>query len=86
MLIVTPFNVKHLESAFRIAESCREENAKYADISDLIGKKSAHDVGVYPPGVPLVKKGEIFTKESVGILQANLDRLFGTVDGKIVTE
>ena len=86
VLIVTPFNVKYLESAFLIAESCREENAKYSDISDLIGKRSARDVGVYPPGVPLVRRGEIFTKEAVGILQANLDRLFGTVDGKIVTE
>ncbi|HCJ01564.1 MAG TPA: hypothetical protein DHV31_01600, partial [Clostridiales bacterium] len=61
-------------------------NVKYPDISELIGKVSAQDVGVYPPGVPLVKKGETFTKEKVEILQANLDRLFGTVDGKIKTE
>ena len=86
VFIVTPFNVRHLERAFRIAEQFRGENAKYADISDIIGKVSARDVGVYPPGVPLVRQGEIFTAEKVKVLQANLDRLFGTVDGKIVTE
>ena len=86
VLIVTPFNARFAEKAFAVAESFEGRNAEYPDISDLIGKKSAADVGVYPPGVPLVKKGEIFTKEKVEILQANLDRLFGTVDGKIVTE
>ena len=86
VLIVTPFNDKHLDGVFAIAESFAGENAKYPDISDIVGKVSAYDVGVYPPGVPLVKEGEVFSKEKVDILQANLDRLFGTVDGKIVTK
>ena len=86
VLIVTPFNARHLKRAFRIAENFTGVNAEYPDISDIIGKVSARDVGVYPPGVPLVKKGERFTREKVEILQANLDRLFGTVDGKIETE
>ena len=86
VLIVTPFNARFAEKAFALAENFEGVNAHYPDISDLIGKKSAADVGVYPPGIPLVKRGEIFTEETIGILQANLDRLFGTVDGKIVTE
>lgn len=86
VLIVTPFNVEWLETAFRIAAECKEVNPKFADISDIIGKVSAYDVGIYPPGVPLVKAGEIFSKEKTALLQANLDRLFGTVDGKIVTK
>lgn len=86
VLICTPFNGKYLKKAFSLAESFDGKNKEYPDISDLIGKISARDVGVYPPGVPLVKKGEIFTKEKVAVLQANLDRLFGTVDGKILTE
>ena len=86
VLIVTPFNAEWLETAFRIAAKCKEVNPKFADISDIIGKVSAYDVGIYPPGVPLVKAGEIFSKEKTALLQANLDRLFGTVDGKIVTK
>ena len=86
ILICTPFNAKFLEQAFRIADGFQGKNAKYADISDIIGKVSAHDVGVYPPGVPIVKAGEVFSKEKVELLQANLDRLFGTIDGKIVTK
>ena len=86
VLIATPFNAKHLDGAFAAAEAFEGKNAEYPDISDIIGKVSAHDVGVYPPGVPVVKEGEVFSKEKVKILQANLDRLFGTVDGKIVTK
>ena len=85
VLIVTPFNVIHLERAFSLAEKCKEKNAKYPDISDIIGKVSVYDVGVYPPGVPVVRAGEIITREQAAILNANLDRLFGTIDGKIVT-
>ena len=86
VLIVTPFNVKQLETAFRLADGFDEKNTEYTDISEIIGRTSAYDVGVYPPGVPVVKAGEIITKDKALILQANLDRLFGTVDGKIVTK
>ncbi len=86
VMIVTPFNYTSLERAFSIAENCREKNAEYPDISDIIGKVSVYDVGVYPPGVPLVRAGESISREQAEILHANLDRLFGTVDGKIVTK
>lgn len=86
VLIVTPFNFKHLEQAFRVADGFDGKNAEYPDISDIIGKKSVYDVGVYPPGVPLVRAGETISKEQADLLRANLDRLFGTVDGKIITQ
>ena len=86
VLIVTPFNARCLDGVFRVAESFDGKNAEYPDISDIIGKVSAYDVGVYPPGVPLVREGEVFNADKVAVLQANLDRLFGTVDGKIVTK
>ena len=86
VLIVTPFNAKRLDGAFAAAEKCVELNAKYPDISDIIGKVSVYDVGIYPPGVPIVKQGELFTADKVGVLQRNLDRLFGTVNGKIITK
>ena len=86
ILIVTPFNYTSLERAFSIAENCHDENAEYPDISDIIGKVSVYDVGVYPPGVPVVRAGEVINEGAAEILRANLDRLFGTVDGKIVTK
>jgi len=86
VLIVTPYNVCYLEKAFRLASKFDEKNTEYADISDLLGKVSAYDVGIYPPGVPLVLAGEKFTEDVLTVLGANLDRLFGTVDGKIVTK
>jgi len=86
VLIVTPYNVRHLEKAFRLAASFRGENAKSTDLSDLIGKVSVYDVGVYPPGVPIVLAGERITEGAARVLGENSDRLFGTVDGKIVTK
>lgn len=85
-LIVTPFNRRYLDRAFRLASSFRGENPKYADLSELIGKISANDVGVYPPGVPVVRAGEVISESAARILEANLDRLFGTVGGKIKTK
>ena len=86
VLIVTPYNITFLERAFAIAEKYRGSNAEYPDISDIIGKVSVYDVGVYPPGVPVVRAGERISRDAAAILQANLDRLFGTIDGKIITK
>ena len=85
VLIVTPFNARDLGRAFRVASTFDGKNAEYPELSDIIGKVSAYDIGVYPPGVPLVRTGEIITAEKAEILRKNLDRLFGTINGKIVT-
>ena len=84
--IVTPFNKAHLEKLFSLCAGFNGKNAEKADLSELIGKVSAEDVGVYPPGVPLVKKGEVFTKDAVKVLEENLDRLFGLSGGTIKTK
>ena len=84
--IVTPYNHRALETACRIAANYDGKNAEYPDLSALIGKISARDVGIYPPGVPLVLEGETFTAEKVARIEENLDRLFGTVNGTILTK
>ena len=84
--IVTPYNVRYLKKAFRLAAYFHGKNADKADLSGLVGRVSAHDVGIYPPGVPLVLEGETFTEEVLAVLAENSDRLFGTVDGKIMTK
>ena len=84
--IVTPYNYRALGKAFRLAATFDGRNAKCADISEIVGKVNARDVGVYPPGVPLVIEGETFTEEKAKVLGENLDRLFGTENGKILTK
>ena len=84
--IVTPFNEAYLEKLFSLCAGFTGKNAKRADLSELIGKVSAEAVGVYPPGVPLVKRGETFTAEAVKVLEENLDRLFGFTGGTIKTK
>ena len=86
VFIVTPYNRRALDRACRIAAGYHGKNAEYPDLSALIGKISARDVGIYPPGVPLVLAGETFTAEKVARIEENLDRLFGTVNGTILTK
>jgi len=41
------------------------------------------EIGVYPPGVPAVVRGEAITKEILNYLLSNRKRLFGLVDGQV---
>ena len=46
-------------------------------LDDAVGRVSYGEVGLYPPGVPIVAPGERITKEQVQFLKANLNFTFG---------
>ena len=52
-------------------------------IRDSINRVSGSEVGIYPPGVPVIKTGDIITTEQVEYLLKNKSKLFGLVDNKI---
>lgn len=52
-------------------------------IEDSTNRISGSEVGIYPPGVPVIKTGDIITAEQVEYLLKNKDRLFGLTDNKI---
>lgn len=54
---------------------------EFRDIKDAVGHTAAREAGVYPPGVPVVARGEIITDEIAYILQDN--NAFGFVNNKI---
>ncbi|MDE6758708.1 MAG: aminotransferase class I/II-fold pyridoxal phosphate-dependent enzyme [Clostridia bacterium] len=56
---------------------------EYVEIEDCSGRVSAVEVGVYPPGVPLLLKGEIIQESVVDHLKKYRNRLFGLAQGRI---
>ena len=74
------------EKAQRIARTVdanMQGKIEYVDIEDCAGRISAEDVGVYPPGIPAVLKGEIIDESVAEYLKKYRNRLFGLASGRI---
>ncbi len=50
-------------------------------VQDAVGKRVFNEIGLYPPGVPLIYSGEVMTKEKADILYKMKDRAFGLENG-----
>ncbi len=57
--------------------------AESVEISDAAGRVSAGEIGVYPPGVPFVKKGDVIDEKTVSFLKKYRNRLFGLASGRV---
>lgn len=62
-------------------EGRRGEGFEMVDAKDAAGRTAYNEIGVYPPGIPLVAHGEIITTEILDILAKN--DTFGFINGKI---
>ncbi|MGN0789823.1 MAG: aminotransferase class I/II-fold pyridoxal phosphate-dependent enzyme [Christensenellales bacterium] len=56
---------------------------EFVEISQCIGKVCACEIGVYPPGVPIVRAGEIIDEEIANYIEANATCVFGLVNGRV---
>ena len=56
---------------------------EWVNIADCEGKISAQNFGLFPPCVPLVKRGEQITKETLALLQ-KADNVFGVYEEKLL--
>lgn len=54
------------------------------DADDCAGFASAGEIGTYPPGVPFIKTGEVFTPADAEFIKKNAHMLFGLVNGRVV--
>ncbi|MDR2090044.1 MAG: aminotransferase class I/II-fold pyridoxal phosphate-dependent enzyme [Clostridiales bacterium] len=55
----------------------------FVGLTDCLFRISAAEVGVYPPGIPTVVKGDTITPETLEYLLKNKDNLFGLTEGRI---
>lgn len=56
---------------------------EWVDIDKSLGRISAKEIGLYPPGVPTVIRGEIIDENRLKILLENKNSLFGVDSGRI---
>lgn len=53
------------------------------DVDDASGRISAGDIGLYPPGVPVIKRGDLIDESAVAFIKKYRNRLFGLASGRI---
>lgn len=56
---------------------------EYVDLDKAEGRRAYSEVSVYPPGTPIVKSGEVITKEIINILKENAVNSFGLENNTI---
>ncbi len=67
----------------RMERSNKSGKIVYVKIEDCLGKVSARDIGIYPPGVPAIKKGDVINQNALNFLKKYSSRLFGLASGKV---
>lgn len=60
-----------------------EGQVAFVELSQCVGKVCACEIGVYPPGMPIVRAGEIIDEKVAEYITANATRLFGLVNGRV---
>ena len=58
-----PFDL--LLERISMVEVKEEQNTKTIELSALIGKKAVRNIVPYPPGVPIIKSGDLITERDV---------------------
>ncbi|MBU5454305.1 aminotransferase class I/II-fold pyridoxal phosphate-dependent enzyme [Caproiciproducens sp. MSJ-32] len=61
-------------------------NSEYCELNDSIGKVAKEEIIPYPPGIPIICRGEIITKEAIDIVRNYLNynlTVLGIKDNKI---
>lgn len=55
----------------------------FVDINDAEGYVCNTEICIYPPSIPIIKLGDIITKQDINILNENKDHLLGLVNDKV---
>lgn len=56
---------------------------EFINLKNALGRISLTEIGIFPPGVPLIKSGDIFDNQAINFMENNLSNLFGLVKGKL---
>ena len=65
------------------AKEIKSYKIDFVDLEKSLGYVCACEIGIYPPSIPVVHSYEIIEEESLKVLIANKDHLFGLVNGKV---
>jgi len=62
------FDLPNVPFSMSIRQAINSKKEKL-QLQDAIGRISAKDIGIYPPGVPIIAPGQIITKEAVDFIE-----------------
>ncbi|MEG2413142.1 MAG: DegT/DnrJ/EryC1/StrS family aminotransferase, partial [Clostridia bacterium] len=60
------------------------DKLRFVTIDQAVGKVSANEVGIYPPGIPLARRGDIFDQKTIKIIKDFQSCIFGLVKGFVI--
>lgn len=58
-----------------------EGDCEEVELTEAVGRISYREVGLYPPGIPVVASGERFSEESINFLKEHVNFTFGLENG-----
>ena len=62
----------------------RGKKTAFCRVEECQGRIAGADMGLYPPGVPQIRRGEIIDKKAAKFVAENQARLFGLAYGRVV--
>ena len=77
-------NIFSAEFLLLTSEIFNEKTARLIALNESEGMVCMTSIGIYPPGVPLIKKGQIISNEIIAYLESNINNIFGLIHGKIL--
>ena len=78
-----PLEIKNYKLKPQKLRDISKTSLKFLALEEAKGHIVATNIGIYPPGQPIVKEREIITDEVYNILDKNRERLYGLVNKKV---
>ncbi|MDE5655159.1 MAG: aminotransferase class I/II-fold pyridoxal phosphate-dependent enzyme [Clostridia bacterium] len=72
-----------IEVDFGMLNEPKDGELILVNVEDALDKTCAVEVGIYPPGVPIIKKGDVINQKAVDFIKKYSSRLFGLASGRI---
>lgn len=63
--------------------SVADGECEFVDVDEASGRISAGEIGIYPPGVPVIRRGDLIDGEIVAFIKKYTNRLFGLASGRV---
>lgn len=58
-------------------------STEFVDTDNCLNRISAGEIGIYPPGVPVIRKGDIMSEDAVAFIKKYKNRLFGLASDRV---
>lgn len=71
----------NIKKPSKIGTICKK--VKFLPIKECLNKVSAGNIGIYPPGTPIITVGDLIDSQIIDFLQSTDCEIFGLINGKL---